>query len=135
MTPDIKQYIYKFSRNLNCSKKTRLKLSNGLKEELSIYQDLSYSELCEKMGNPEHLALQMMEAVDQNEIIKANRKRFLPFILIISVLLICVIFLSLYYIHTRSVMRGDFYVIETTRESEPIEIPDKTIEEVLAEEE
>lgn len=102
MTPDIKQYLSKFSKNLNCSKRTRLKLLDGLKDELSIYQDLNYSELCEKMGNPEHLAFQMMEDVDQNEIIKANRKRFLPFILIILVLLICVISLSLYYIHNNS---------------------------------
>lgn len=134
MTPYIKKYVSRFSKNLNCSRKTRLKLSDGLKEELSIYQYLNYSELCEKMGNPEHLALQMMEDVDQKEIINANRKKFLPFILIIFVLLAFVIALSVYYIHTRSVMRGDFYVIETTRESESIEIPDKTIEEVLAEE-
>lgn len=134
MTPDIKKYVSRFSKNLNCSRKTRLKLSDGLKEELSIYQYLNYSELCEKMGNPEHLALQMMEDVDQKEIINANRKKFLPFILIIFVLLAFVIALSVYYIHTRSVMRGDFYVVETIRESEPVEIPDKTIEEILAEE-
>lgn len=114
MTPDIKQYIYKFSRNLNCSKKTRLKLSNGLKEELSIYQDLSYSELCEKMGNPEQVASQMMENISQTEIENAKRIRFIPFILIGCILVMLIVFLGVYYIHTQSVMRGDFYVKEET---------------------
>lgn len=130
MTDVKKRYIHKFCKNLTCSKQTRLDLSNGLKDEISAYSNLSYEELCEQIGTPEQVASQMMENISQSEIDKAKRIRFIPFILIGCILVMLIVFLGVYYIHTQSVMRGDFYVKEETiveRET----ILDETFEEAL----
>ena len=42
----VRQYVRAVSRKLICSKATRSKLLNGLKQELSAYSELSYNELC-----------------------------------------------------------------------------------------
>ena len=130
MTDVKKRYIHKFCKNLTYSKQTRLSLSNGLKDELSLYSNLSYEELCEQIGSPEQIALQMMENINKTEIEKAKRIRFIPFLLIGCVLVMLIVFLGTSYVHTKSVIRGDFYVKEkTTIESETV--LDETFEEAL----
>ena len=64
----VRQYVRAVSRKLICSKATRSKLLNGLKQELSAYSELSYNELCAKVGNPEQIAEQLLESVDETEI-------------------------------------------------------------------
>ena len=72
----------------------------------------------------------MMENISQTEIKKAKRIRFVPFLLIGCVLVMLIVFLGVSYVHTKSVMRGDFYVKEkTTIESETV--IDETFEEAL----
>ena len=58
----VRQYVRAVSRKLICSKATRSKLLNGLKQELSAYSELSYNELCAKVGNPEQIAEQLLES-------------------------------------------------------------------------
>lgn len=128
MTDVKKRYIHKFCKNLTCSKQTRLDLSSGLKDELSAYSNLSYKELCEQIGNPEQIAAQMMENISQTEIEKAKRIKFMPFILIGCVLVVFMVFLGAYYIHTQSVIRENFYVKEQIVESDPIKISDEVLE-------
>ena len=41
----VRQYVRAVSRKLICSKATRSKLLNGLKQELSAYSELSYLSL------------------------------------------------------------------------------------------
>ena len=70
----VRQYVRAVSRKLICSKATRSKLLNGLKQELSAYSELSYNELCAKVGNPEQIAEQLLESVDETEIAVSKRK-------------------------------------------------------------
>lgn len=122
------RYINEFSKKLICSKRTRLKLSNGLKEELSAYTDLSYEELCEQIGTPDEVASQMMEDINQSEIKKVKQIRFMPFLLITLLLIVLIGFLGVYYVHTKSVMRGDFYVKEEIVKTETVKISDGMLE-------
>lgn len=128
MTDAKKRYIRKFSKKLTCSKQTRLNLSDGLEDELLAYKDLSYKELCNQIGTPEQIASQMMENISQDEIKKAKRIRFIPFLLIGCLITVLLVFLIAYYIHTQSVIRGDFYVKEETVVSETTEISDGMLE-------
>ena len=61
----VRQYVRAVSRKLICSKATRSKLLNGLKQELSAYSELSYNELCAKVGNPEQIAEQLLESAER----------------------------------------------------------------------
>ena len=110
----VRQYVRAVSRKLICSKATRSKLLNGLKQELSAYSELSYNELCAKVGNPEQIAEQLLESVDETEIAVSKRKhRFV---------------ITAYYIHAQQVIRGDFYFTRSNTESDGQLISDEMLE-------
>ena len=104
----VRQYVRAVSRKLICSKATRSKLLNGLKQELSAYSELSYNELCAKVGNPEQIAEQLLESVDETEIAVSKRKHRFVITLVIGILIVLLLLLAAYYIHAQQVIRGDF---------------------------
>ena len=118
----VRQYVRAVSRKLICSKATRSKLLNGLKQELSAYSELSYNELCAKVGNPEQIAEQLLESVDETEIAVSKRKhRFV-------ITLVLLLLLAAYYIHAQQVIRGDFYFTRSNTESDGQLISDEMLE-------
>lgn len=114
MTREQKNYINEISKNLVCSKNTRLKLLNGLKDELSFYTDLSYRDLCEKIGTPREISSQMMESINKIEVKRVKQIKLIPFFILALFFVILVGVLTSYYVHTNSIIRGDFYVKEET---------------------
>ena len=97
----VRQYVRAVSRKLICSKATRSKLLNGLKQELSAYSELSYNELCAKVGNPEQIAEQLLESVDETEIAVSKRKHRFVITLVIGILIVLLLLLAAYYIHAQ----------------------------------
>lgn len=122
----VRQYVRAVSRKLICSKATRSKLLNGLKQELSAYSELSYNELCAKVGNPEQIAEQLLESVDETEI-AVSKHRFV-ITLVIGILIVLLLLLAAYYIHAQQVIRGDFYFTRSNTESDGQLISDEMLE-------
>lgn len=127
MTREQKNYINEISKNLVCSKNTRLKLLNGLKDELSFYTDLSYRDLCEKIGTPREISSQMMESINKIEVKRVKQIKLIPFFILALFFVILVGVLTSYYVHTNSIIRGDFYVKENIIETEEIKVSDGMI--------
>ena len=121
----VRQYVRAVSRKLICSKATRSKLLNGLKQELS---ELSYNELCAKVGNPEQIAEQLLESVDETEIAVSKRKHRFVITLVIGILIVLLLLLAAYYIHAQQVIRGDFYFTRSNTESDGQLISDEMLE-------
>ena len=121
----VRQYVRAVSRKLICSKATRSKLLNGLKQELSAYSELSYNELCAKVGNPEQIAEQLLESV---EIAVSKRKHRFVITLVIGILIVLLLLLAAYYIHAQQVIRGDFYFTRSNTESDGQLISDEMLE-------
>ena len=124
----VRQYVRAVSRKLICSKATRSKLLNGLKQELSAYSELSYNELCAKVGNPEQIAEQLLESVDETEIAVSKRKHRFVITLVIGILIVLLLLLAAYYIHAQQVIRGDFYFTRSNTESDGQLISDEMLE-------
>ena len=116
----VRQYVRAVSRKLICSKATRSKLLNGLKQELSAYSELSYNELCAKVGNPEQIAEQLLESVDETEIAVSKRKHRFVITLVIGILIVLLLLLA--------VIRGDFYFTRSNTESDGQLISDEMLE-------
>lgn len=127
-TKVVRRYIRAVSRKLICSKATRSKLLDGLRQELSVYSALPYIELCETVGNPEQIAEQLMESVDDTEIAVSKRKRRFVITLVIGILIVLLLLLSVYYIHAQQVIRGDFYFTRSNTESDGQLISDEMLE-------
>ena len=125
-TKVVRRYIRAVSRKLICSKATRSKLLDGLRQELSVYSALPYIELCETVGNPEQIAEQLMESVDDTEI--AVSKRRFVITLVIGILIVLLLLLAVYYIHAQQVIRGDFYFTRSNTESDGQLISDEMLE-------
>lgn len=68
----VRQYVRAVSRKLICSKATRSKLLNGLKQELSAYSELSYNELCAKVGNLSRLQNNCWKALTRLKLLLAS---------------------------------------------------------------
>ena len=113
----VRQYVRAVSRKLICSKATRSKLLNGLKQELSAYSELSYNELCAKVGNPEQIAIAV-----------SKRKHRFVITLVIGILIVLLLLLAAYYIHAQQVIRGDFYFTRSNTESDGQLISDEMLE-------
>ena len=124
----VRQYVRAVSRKLICSKATRSKLLNGLKQELSAYSELSYNELCAKVGNPEQIAEQLLESVDETESAVSKRKHRFVITLVIGILIVLLLLLAAYYIHAQQVIRGDFYFTRSNTESDGQLISDEMLE-------
>ena len=127
-TKVVRRYIRAVSRKLICSKATRSKLLDGLRQELSVYSALPYIELCETVGNPEQIAEQLMESVDDTEIAVSKRKRRFVITLVIGMLIVLLLLLAVYYIHAQQVIRGDFYFTRSNTESDGQLISDEMLE-------
>ena len=119
----VRQYVRAVSRKLICSKATRSKLLNGLKQELSAYSELSYNELCAKVGNPEQIAEQLLESVDETEIAVSKRKHRFVITLVIGILIVLLLLLA-----AQQVIRGDFYFTRSNTESDGQLISDEMLE-------
>ncbi|WP_031476678.1 hypothetical protein [Agathobaculum desmolans] len=113
----VHRYVRAVSRRLICSKSTRSKLLDGLQQELMIYSALSYDDLCEEIGMPEQIAMQIMDNIDNKEIVRAKRKCYLAAAVILAVFIVILIILGGYFIHSQQVMRNDFYVNEKNTSS------------------
>lgn len=114
----IRRYISIVSHKLICSKATRSKLLGGLRQELSAYSALSYNDLCAKVGNPEHIAEQLMESVSEAEISATKRNHQFIIAIALGILIVLLLTLIAYYIHTQQIIRGDFYFTRSNTESE-----------------
>lgn len=123
------QYVHAVSRELICSKATRTKLLDGLKQELSAYSELSYNELCTKVGNPKQTAEQLMESIDETEIAVCKRKRRFIITLVISILIVLLLLLASYYIYARQVMYGDFHLTRNNTENSEQIVSDGMLED------
>ena len=124
----IRRYIRKVSHKLICSKATRFRLLDGLQQELSAYSVLPYNELCATVGNPEQIAEQLMESVDETEIAVSKRKRRFVITLVIGILIVLLLLLAAYYIHAQQVIRGDFYFTRSNTESDGQLVSDEMLE-------
>lgn len=113
----VQRYLRAVSRRLICSKSTRSKLLDGLQQELMIYSSLSYDDLCDKVGMPEQTAMQIMDNIDNEEIVRTKRKRYLVAAVVLAVFIVIMLMLSEYFIHSQYVMRNDFYVNEENTSS------------------
>lgn len=124
----IRRYIRKVSHKLICSKATRFRLLDGLQQELSAYSVLPYNELCATVGNPEQIAEQLMESVDETEIAVIKRKRRFVITLAIGIFIVLLLLLAVYYIHAQQVIRGDFYFTRSNTESDGQLVSDEMLE-------
>lgn len=124
----VRRYMRAVSRKLICSKTTRSKLLDGLQPELSAYSTLSYDELCAKIGSPEQIAEQLMESVSEAEISAAKRNRQFIIAVVLGILIVLLLTLTVYYIHTQQIIRGDFYFTRSNTESEGQLISDEMLE-------
>ena len=90
--------------------------------------ELSYNELCAKVGNPEQIAEQLLESVDETEIAVSKRKHRFVITLVIGILIVLLLLLAAYYIHAQQVIRGDFYFTRSNTESDGQLISDEMLE-------
>ena len=125
----VRQYVRAVSRKLICSKATRAKLLDGLQQELSAYSALSYTELCAAVGNPEQIAEQLMESIDETEIDVSKRKRRFIIVLVMGILIVLLLLLAVYYIHAQQVVYGDFHLTRDNTESNEQIVSDGMLED------
>lgn len=114
----VRQYVRAVSHKLICSKATRIKLLDGLYQELLAYSALSFDELCAEIGKPDQTADQLMESISDAEIMAAKRKRHLLIVSIVGLLIVLSLVLVVWCVHVQQVLRGDFYVTENFVENE-----------------
>lgn len=127
----VRRYVRIVSRKLTCYKLTRYKLLDGLTQELSQYSELSYEELCKKVGSPTQTALQLMEGVGELEVSNVMKTRRVLIGISGGLLISAVLVLGIYYIQVQHILRGDFYVKEHIVETDVIYPADMTDEEIL----
>ncbi|MDO4270243.1 MAG: hypothetical protein Q4C72_04865 [Eubacteriales bacterium] len=89
----IRRYTRAVSRELCCSKSTRRRLLDGLRQELEEYAGLDYERLCDEFGMPAQTAAQLMDTILENEVRSARRTkhiRFTAIIVVLVMLIVCV---------------------------------------------
>lgn len=123
------RYMRAVSRKLSCSKTTRSKLLDGLRQELSAYSALTYNELCETVGNPEQIAEQLMESISEAEISATKRKHQFIIAVVLGILIVLLLTLTAYYIYAQQVVHGDFYLTRTNTESGEQVVSDGMLED------
>ena len=112
-----RRYVRAVSHKLICSKATRIKLLDGLYQELSAYSALSFDELCAEVGNPDQTAEQLMEGISGAEIMAAKHKRRLIIGLIVGLFIALSLVLAVWCVHVQQALRGDFHVTENLVEN------------------
>lgn len=125
----VRRYVRAVSYKLICSKATRIKLLDGLYQELLAYSALSFDELCAEVGNPDQTADQLMEGISGAEIMAAKHKRRLIIVSIVGLLIVLSLVLAVWCVHVQQALRGDFHVTENFVENEGQIVSDGMIED------
>ena len=124
-----RRYVRAVSHKLICSKATRIKLLDGLYQELSAYSALSFDELCAEVGNPDQTAKQLMEGISGAEIMAAKHKRRLIIGLIVGLFIALSLVLAVWCVHVQQALRGDFHVTENLVENKEQIVSDGMLED------
>ena len=124
-----RRYVRAVSHKLICSKATRIKLLDGLYQELSAYSALSFDELCAEVGNPDQTAEQLMEGISGAEIMAAKHKRRLIIGLIVGLFIALSLVLAVWCVHVQQALRGDFHVTENLVEHKEQIVSDGMLED------
>lgn len=124
-----RRYVRAVSHKLICSKATRIKLLDGLYQELSAYSALSFDELCAEVGNPDQTAEQLMEGISGAEIMAAKHKRRLIIGLIVGLFIALSLVLAVWCVHVQQALRGDFHVTENLVENKEQIVSDGMLED------
>lgn len=125
----VRRYVCAVSRRLICSKKTRIKLLEGLQQELSAYSVLSFDALCAEVGDPDQAAEQLMESIEESEIAACKRKRRIIISLVVSIFVVLLMLLTVYCIRVQRIVYGDFCLTRSNTENSEQVVSDGMLEE------
>jgi len=130
-------YVKRVKKYLPFFCQDRKKFLNGLKQEIQDYvtlqSDCDLISLYATFGVPQNMAAQFLDTLDPAEVSKFQRKRKI-FIISLIIFLIVIIFTLAIYLH-KQIQINPNRVEVTLKESQPYQLTDEEIEEMIRQEE